>query len=149
MALDLALKLEINNTNSYWIPSSEFNISYDRSPIVQALPGADPITIDLGMWRVTLTINGFVDKSYLPPKTQNGDPILNRRSLEDIGGLTSDGSINLSVTNVMTLYDYTDGSNNDLVEYKVLLRKIALSPKPARDDIEFQMVLEGYTDLIQ
>ena len=52
--------------NEFWLKSETMTVSHERSPIVSSLPGIEPILIDLGQWRVVVTIEGVADFTVDP-----------------------------------------------------------------------------------
>ena len=123
-----------------WIPAEDITIMHDKSPIVSALPDTEPILIDLGQWKVSIPLNGFVDKEYIERKSQDSVNIANRRDLEEIAANNQGPNWH---TNHMVLRDYSNGSSN-ILRYVVKVDNISISTQSGFDWASFKLNLTGY-----
>ena len=82
-----AFTMDEDPLDSFWFTADGCTVIHERTPISSVLPGAEPILIDLGQWRVSIKLSGVAHKDF-EPKQEQGSPairICRRNDLEMLG----------------------------------------------------------------
>lgn len=142
MANALTISRTGGGSNLFRLQTTSFTVDHDRSPISAFLPGANPLLIDLGQWRVRITIEGTAS---LPGTnlTDSGDAIADKDDLEIMADST-DG--NPWHTQTITLTDDTATANAGAttITYNVKISRVRLEKADAKDFYNFTIHLVGF-----
>ena len=137
----------------FWLQASDFSISHDRLPIVSTLPGTDPITLDLGQWKITINIEGTLrlntstNEALDIPTGYTGisdlgnsgeAKIAKREHLEEISASTIGGDWH---SNDIIIVDYSDG---DPTEYVVKISQVKINRSASWEYYNFTLACLGY-----
>ncbi len=112
-------------------------INHQRAPILFTLPGGDPIMLDLGQWKTTITLSGIADFTGTN-KLDGVVPIADRNDLEAM----ADPEVpNAWYDQTILLTDNTD-SNGTI--YTVKIATVKLEKKDVRDYYDFTLSCLGF-----
>ena len=159
----LALKLMkgsiITPTEQFYLQARTIKIQHEKSPISSSLPGSEPLLLDLGQWKVNITIEGDAD---VPPITT--DEVKNKKKINEIliadkldletlanpiqRNIKSPGNRD-PMYNPNPWYKYTmfledSTTTNAKLYYIVKLQSITLSKSDVRDYYQFILQLVGF-----
>jgi len=140
----MALAIKISNDSgagvtAYMLKASSLKIQHARSPIAIPMPGTDPILLDLGQWKLNITVTGDTDFTG-HDENDGAIAIADRDDLEYILNPTSTNSWH---DQVITL---TDDTNSGATTYTVKISGLTLEKADAKDYYTFTLAMVGFLD---
>jgi hypothetical protein len=125
-------------SKSFNLDAKEIKISHQRSPILAPMPASDPLLIDLGQWKSTITITGICNFSGTNQTDTGGTTIADRDDLED---MVNPGITTPWYNEDITLTDSTNGGN---ATYIVKISSLTLEKTGANTWYNFTLTCVGY-----
>ena len=124
--------------NNFRLQSKRISISYERSPVVAALPGVDPLLFDLGQWKVSIIIEGVASFPGTDLNDSDAVPIADKDDLEVLGDSTASNPWHSQTITI------TDNSAPTAVTYTIKISKIQLEKLDAQSYYTFNLQAIGF-----
>jgi len=140
----MALALKLSRTGdsgvtAYMLKAISLKIQHIRSPIAIPLPGEAPMLLDLGQWKLNITVSGDTDFTG-HDENDGAIAIADRDDLEFIFDPTETNSWhNETIT-------FTDDTNSNAVTYTVKMAQLTLEKVDAKDYYTFTLSMVGFLD---
>lgn len=123
--------------HTFNLQAKDVNINHQRAPILIPLPGNDPIMLDLGQWKTTITISGIADFSG----TDNLDGVIPIADRNDLESMADPEVPNPWYDQTILL---TDSSDSAGTVYTVKIAAIKLEKKDVRQYYDFTLSCLGF-----
>jgi hypothetical protein len=143
----MALSIRISRTGctncdpggdgNYALGAESIRITHSGSPIVAVLPGADPLLLNLGQWKVTIVIDGIANKTA----TDLSDGSVSIADKDDLEAMADPTITDSWFDETVTIHDETVAGS--FATYTVQIASIALSKDDVRDYWHFNMQAIG------
>jgi hypothetical protein len=112
-------------------------VDHDRSPISAPIPYTNPILIDLGQWKVNITISGKCDF----PGTDQSEGGVAIADMDDLVQMADSSSANPWHSNTITL---TDTTSTTTLTYTVKIGGVKIEKRDAQEYYSFTLKLVGF-----